>query len=109
MMFLPLLLIGLVVLAVWLTRRRKHAVGGTVQRAGTSDDNLATELQFMATLPTAFRSPRGEAKYLAAYDATMRLWPLPFEARDIPSRFDSTHLLICGPTEAPRWSCCIAF
>jgi hypothetical protein len=30
----------------------------------------------------------------------MRLWPVPFEARDIPSRFGSTHLLICGPKEA---------
>jgi hypothetical protein len=100
MMFLPLLLIGLVVLAVWLARRRKQAVGGTAQRAGTGVDQLATELQFMATLPTAFRSPRGEAKYMAAYDATMRLWPVPFEARDIPSRFGSTHLLICGPKEA---------
>lgn len=101
MMFLPLLLIGLIVLAVWLARRGKQAVGATAQRAGTSDDNLATELQFLATLPTAFRSLQGEAKYMAAYDATMRLWPVPFEARDIPSRFGSTHLLICGLTEAP--------
>jgi pimeloyl-ACP methyl ester carboxylesterase len=49
----------------------------------------------------AFKTPRGEAAYMAAYEATMRLWPVPYERTDIPSRFGRTHLVACGPADAP--------
>ena len=55
----------------------------------------------MSNLPSAFKSPKGEAEYMAAYEATMQLWPVPYESMDIPSRFGSTHLVICGPKDAP--------
>jgi pimeloyl-ACP methyl ester carboxylesterase len=55
----------------------------------------------VSNLPSAFKSPKGEAEYMAAYEATMRLWPVPYESMDIPSRFGSTHLVICGPKDAP--------
>jgi pimeloyl-ACP methyl ester carboxylesterase len=55
----------------------------------------------MSNLPPAFKSPKGEAKYMAAYEATTRLWPVPYESMDIPSRFGSTHLVVCGPKDAP--------
>jgi pimeloyl-ACP methyl ester carboxylesterase len=55
----------------------------------------------MAELPSAFKSPRGEAEYLAAYEATMRLWPVAYEPLDLRSRFGSTHLVVCGPEKAP--------
>ena len=29
--------------------------------------------------PSAFKTPEGEAAYLAAYDAAMKLWPVPYE------------------------------
>jgi pimeloyl-ACP methyl ester carboxylesterase len=55
----------------------------------------------MNTLPSPFRSSTGKAKYMAAYEATMRLWPVPCESMDIASRFGSTHLVVCGPKDAP--------
>jgi pimeloyl-ACP methyl ester carboxylesterase len=55
----------------------------------------------MSNLPSAFKSPKGEAEYLAAYEATMRLWPVPYEPMGIPSLFGSTHVVVCGPKNAP--------
>jgi pimeloyl-ACP methyl ester carboxylesterase len=55
----------------------------------------------MSNLPSAFKSPKGEAEYMAAYEASMRLWTVPYEPMDIRSRFGSTHLVVCGPKEAP--------
>lgn len=52
-------------------------------------------------LPSPFRSAAAETEYLAAYDATMRLWPVQYESRDIPGRFGTTHLVVCGPSDAP--------
>jgi pimeloyl-ACP methyl ester carboxylesterase len=54
----------------------------------------------MSHLTSAFETPQGEAEYMAAYEATMRLWPVPYEATDLPSRFGSTHLVVCGPQDA---------
>ena len=51
--------------------------------------------------PSAFKTPAGEAAYLAAYDAQMKLWPVPYEEVDIPSRFGTTHVVACGPRDAP--------
>ncbi len=55
----------------------------------------------MNNLPSPFKSPKGEAEYMAAYEATMRLWMVPYEDMYIPSRFGNTHLVICGPKDAP--------
>ncbi len=53
------------------------------------------------TQPSAFKTAEGEAAFLAAYDATMTLWPLPTEAFDLPGRFGTTHVVATGPTDAP--------
>jgi len=55
----------------------------------------------MPNLPSPFKSPKGEAEYMAAYEATMRLWLVPYESMDVLSRFGSTHLVVCGPKDAP--------
>jgi pimeloyl-ACP methyl ester carboxylesterase len=55
----------------------------------------------MPTPTSGFKTPRGEAEYLAAYEATMRLWTVPYASRDLRSRFGSTHLVVCGPEDAP--------
>jgi pimeloyl-ACP methyl ester carboxylesterase len=55
----------------------------------------------MSNLPSAFKNPQGEAEYMTAYETSMRLWPVPYESMDIPSRFGSTHLVVCGPKDAP--------
>lgn len=54
-----------------------------------------------SALPSPFRSPRAGAEYLAAYDATLGLWPVPHEPLDVRSRFGSTHVVACGPAGAP--------
>jgi pimeloyl-ACP methyl ester carboxylesterase len=48
-----------------------------------------------------FRSARGEAEYLASYEASLRHWRVPYEEADLDSRFGSTHVLISGPRDAP--------
>ncbi len=50
---------------------------------------------------SAFKTPTGEAIYLAAYDAALKAWPVPYEERAIPSRFGSTYVVACGPRDAP--------
>jgi hypothetical protein len=34
----------------------------------------------VSKLPSPFRTPRGEAEYMAAYKASMQLWTVPYEA-----------------------------
>jgi pimeloyl-ACP methyl ester carboxylesterase len=53
-------------------------------------------------LRSAFKSVEGEAEYLAAYEATMKLWPVPYEDINVESRFGRTHVVACGSTDAPR-------
>jgi pimeloyl-ACP methyl ester carboxylesterase len=48
-----------------------------------------------------FKSSEGEAAYLAAYDAAMDLWPVPYEETEIPTRFGMTHVVTSGPKDAP--------
>jgi pimeloyl-ACP methyl ester carboxylesterase len=55
----------------------------------------------MESLPSPFKSPEGEARYMAAYEASLRLWPVPYQAMDIPGRFGCTHLVASGPPDAP--------
>jgi pimeloyl-ACP methyl ester carboxylesterase len=50
--------------------------------------------------PSAFKTPEGEARYLAAYDAALKLWPVPYEEIDIPTRFGTTHVVVSGPKDA---------
>jgi pimeloyl-ACP methyl ester carboxylesterase len=51
--------------------------------------------------PPAFKTPEGEATYLAAYDAALRLWPVAYEEMNIPTRFGLTHVVVSGPKDAP--------
>jgi len=50
---------------------------------------------------SAFKTPEGEAAYVAAYDAAMKLWPVPYEEMEIPGRFGVTHVVVSGPKDAP--------
>jgi pimeloyl-ACP methyl ester carboxylesterase len=49
----------------------------------------------------AFKTPRGVAEYLAAYDAALARWPAPYDEVDVPTRFGSTHVVVSGPPDAP--------
>lgn len=52
-------------------------------------------------LLSLFRSPRSAAEYLAAYEATLRRWCVPYEESDLDSRFGHTHVIACGSPAAP--------
>lgn len=53
------------------------------------------------TQTSAFKTPEGEAAYLKAYEAAMKLWPLPYEEIEVPGQFGVTHVVISGPHDAP--------
>jgi pimeloyl-ACP methyl ester carboxylesterase len=50
---------------------------------------------------TAFKTLEGEAAYLAAYAAAMKLWPVPYDELETSSRFGKTHVVVSGPKCAP--------
>ncbi len=50
---------------------------------------------------SGWKSQEGKSAYLAAYDSAMRLWPVPFESRQVATRFGSTHVVVSGSPESP--------
>jgi pimeloyl-ACP methyl ester carboxylesterase len=48
-----------------------------------------------------FKSDEGRARYMAAYDAVLRDWPVPFEELDVPTRLGPTHVIASGSPDAP--------
>jgi len=49
----------------------------------------------------SFTSPEGEHEYIASYDAVLKRWPVPYEERDIPTRFGTTHVIASGSPSLP--------
>jgi len=47
-----------------------------------------------------FKSAKGQMQYFAAYDAAMRLWPVPFESFDVTTCYGRTHVISCGAKDA---------
>src|SRR5689334_834092 len=54
-----------------------------------------------AAAPPVFRSPEGEAAFMAAYDAVLANWPVAYESLSIPTRLGRTHVIASGPASAP--------
>ncbi len=52
------------------------------------------------TLP-AFKSDDGKARYIAAYDAALRDWPVPYQEIDVQTRLGPTHVVASGAPDAP--------
>ena len=50
---------------------------------------------------TLFKTPEGANKYLAAYDATLALWPVPHQALEVTTSFGTTHINVAGSTDLP--------
>jgi len=48
-----------------------------------------------------FKTPAGRDRYLAAYDAVLKDWPVPFEELDVATRFGPTHVVASGDPDAP--------
>jgi pimeloyl-ACP methyl ester carboxylesterase len=55
----------------------------------------------MSDYLASFTSPEGEHEYIAAYDAVLKRWPVPYEELDIPTRFGTTHLIASGSASSP--------
>lgn len=53
------------------------------------------------THTSAFKTPEGEAAYLAVYEAALKLWPVRYEEIEISGRFGTTHVVVSGPKDAP--------
>ena len=45
---------------------------------------------------SVFRSTEGEVKNIAAYDAVLDQWPVPYEELDLPTQFGTTHIIASG-------------
>jgi len=50
----------------------------------------------MSSQLSSFKSSKGEAEYVSAYDAVLKLWPVPFEENDVMTRFGTTHVIASG-------------
>lgn len=44
-----------------------------------------------------FSNKKGEQKYIAAYNNTLKKWPVAFEEKDIPTKYGTAHVIISGP------------
>jgi pimeloyl-ACP methyl ester carboxylesterase len=47
-----------------------------------------------------FMSPDIEAKFLKAYEAVLKHWPVPYDEIYVPTRFGDTHVIASGPQGA---------
>jgi pimeloyl-ACP methyl ester carboxylesterase len=47
-----------------------------------------------------FKSPEGEAKSFAAYQATLDCWPVAYEELEAATRFGATHVIVSGRADA---------
>lgn len=64
------------------------------------DAAYATELPGSDSLPI-FASPAGRDEVLAAYQAVVDAWPVPYTERYVPTSFGETHVIASGPQDAP--------
>ncbi len=48
-----------------------------------------------------FKNDKAKARYMAAYDAVLKEWGVPYEETFCPTRFGATHVVISGPANAP--------
>ena len=55
----------------------------------------------MSEHPSNFKTPEGEAEYIAAYESTLTLWAIPYEFLEVPTQWGCIHLVVCGPKDAP--------
>ncbi|HEX2458332.1 MAG TPA: alpha/beta fold hydrolase [Vicinamibacterales bacterium] len=85
---LPLLLTRVVVRVVHFIMQRKQLLG------------IAERAEMAMSHTSVFKTPEGEAAFLAAYHAVMKLWPVPYEEMEVPSRFGMTHIIVSGPKDA---------
>ena len=52
-------------------------------------------------MPSHFKTPEGEAAFLAAYDEALESWPVPFERSRSRRVIGTTYVVVSGPEDAP--------
>jgi pimeloyl-ACP methyl ester carboxylesterase len=62
--------------------------------------SASNRIAHMPKYSSIFKTAGDEAKYMAAYEAVLALWPVPYESFDVPTRFGKTHVIASGPKEA---------
>lgn len=55
----------------------------------------------LSAAPSRFKTPEGAARFLAAYDTTLALWPVPHDALDVTTGFGATHINVAGSPDLP--------
>jgi pimeloyl-ACP methyl ester carboxylesterase len=53
------------------------------------------------THDSLFKTPDHAARFLAAYDATLALWPVPHDSIEVETSFGTTHINVAGSPDAP--------
>lgn len=46
-----------------------------------------------------FVNKKAEQKYIAAYNNTMKLWPVPFVEKDVATTYGNAHIIVSGPAD----------
>ncbi len=54
-----------------------------------------------SSAPAFFRHAEAEARYMAAYDAVLRRWPVPYDDLIVPTGLGPTHVIASGAADAP--------
>ena len=81
------------------SKRLVAAIHFTMQRKQLH--GIAQRAEAIMSRSSAFKTPEGEVAFIAAYDALMKRWPVPYEELNVPTRFGTTHVVVCGPKDAP--------
>lgn len=55
----------------------------------------------MKERPSRFKSPEAQSRYFQVYDSVLAQWPVPYEERYIETELGRTHVIECGPADAP--------
>lgn len=49
---------------------------------------------------SVFKNTESEFRYMSAYDAVLRHWPVPYETIEVSTRLGKTHIIASGPKDA---------
>ena len=47
-----------------------------------------------------FKTPDGQSRYIAAYNAALKLWPVPYDSSFVTTGYGQTHVISCGSKDA---------
>lgn len=72
---------------------------GGLSSCGITKDDVEDSRQ---KVHSVFKTSHGRSRYMNAYDKTLAsLWGVPYEEKNISTRFGKTHVIISGPLSAP--------